>query len=74
MSEAKYPLKHDQLLGAISGIAEKLKQFYQAAQEEPIPEKFLTLLEQLDKASVAADETTPKTPSIDNNETIIKKL
>ncbi|CAM1641765.1 NepR family anti-sigma factor [Bartonella choladocola] len=40
----------DDLLGSNSEIAVKLRQFYTALQEEEIPEKFLDLLEKLDKA------------------------
>ena len=40
----------DDLLGSNSEIAVKLRQFYTAIQEEEIPEKFLDLLEKLDKA------------------------
>lgn len=40
----------DDLLGSNSEIAVKLRQFYTAIQEEKIPEKFLDLLEKLDKA------------------------
>lgn len=40
----------DDLLGSNSEIAVKLRQFYTAIQEEKIPDKFLDLLEKLDKA------------------------
>jgi len=40
----------DDLLGSNSEIAIKLRQFYTAIQDEEIPEKFLDLLEKLDKA------------------------
>ena len=40
----------DDLLGSNSEIAVKLRQFYTAIQKEEIPEKFLDLLEKLDKA------------------------
>ena len=40
----------DDLLGSNSEIAVKLRQFYTAIQEEKIPDKFLDLLDKLDKA------------------------
>ena len=40
----------DDLLGSNSEIAIKLRQFYTAIQEEQIPDRFLDLLEKLDKA------------------------
>ena len=40
----------DDLLGSNSEIAVKLRQFYTAIQEEEIPERFLDLLEKLDRA------------------------
>ncbi|SEL83108.1 hypothetical protein SAMN04487976_113103 [Xaviernesmea oryzae] len=36
-----------------SQVASKLKAFYAAVEQEPIPDMFLDLLEQLDKAEKA---------------------
>lgn len=41
------------LLGSNSNIAVKLKEFYKTLQDEPIPNKFLDLLEKLDQAEEA---------------------
>lgn len=46
--------KQDSLLGAHSQIGETLRAFYGEIQEEEIPQKFLSLLEKLDKAERAA--------------------
>ncbi|WP_412057300.1 NepR family anti-sigma factor [Bartonella sp. DGB2] len=46
------------LFGPQSEIAEKLKQFYTGIQEEEIPERFLDLLEKLDQAEEAAEESS----------------
>jgi|GEM_PF-1090715 len=39
----------DRLLGVHNRIAEQLRAFYSFIQEEEIPQRFLTLLEQLDE-------------------------
>lgn len=43
----EHPLTSD---GAEAQIAQKLRSFYTSVQEEPIPQKFLDLLEKLDLA------------------------
>lgn len=48
-------------LGPNSDIGAKLRAYYGTVQEEPIPEKFLDLLEKLDQA-----EQKPTTPSEGN--------
>ncbi|EJF91625.1 NepR family anti-sigma factor [Bartonella tamiae] len=47
------PTLNDEILGSHSEIASKLKQFYTAIQEEEIPDRFLDLLEKLDRAEKA---------------------
>ena len=39
-----------------SQVAAKLKAFYSAVEQEPIPDMFLDLLEQLDRAEKAGEE------------------
>ncbi|SSC67195.1 NepR family anti-sigma factor [Ciceribacter selenitireducens] len=46
------------MAGVTPGIAEKLRQFYRAVQDEAIPDRFLSLLEKLDQAEKNADQTT----------------
>lgn len=46
-------------LGANSDIGAKLRALYGAVQDEPIPDKFLDLLEQLDQA----EQKTSHAPS-----------
>jgi hypothetical protein len=41
-------------LGPNSDIGAKLRAYYGAVQDQPIPDKFLDLLEQLDRAENAA--------------------
>lgn len=41
-------------LGPNSDIGAKLRAFYGAVQDQPIPDKFLELLEQLDEAERSA--------------------
>ncbi|WP_455478018.1 NepR family anti-sigma factor [Bartonella sp. B10] len=45
-----YFILGDDLLGANSEIARKLRQFYLEIQEEALPMRFLELLEKLDQA------------------------
>ncbi|WP_320411415.1 NepR family anti-sigma factor [Candidatus Tokpelaia sp.] len=51
----------DRLLGVHSRIAEQLRAFYTGIQEEAIPQKFLTLLEQLDEAEKNENNTIMQT-------------
>lgn len=44
------PRRSDDGLGPNSDIGAKLRAYYGTVQEEPIPEKFLDLLEKLDQA------------------------
>lgn len=44
------PRRSEDGLGANSDIGAKLRAYYGTVQEEPIPEKFLDLLEKLDQA------------------------
>lgn len=41
-------------------ISEKLREFYQSVQEEPIPDRFLDLLEKLDEAEEKAKAADKK--------------
>lgn len=43
-----------ELSGAYSEIPKKLKAYYDSLQEEAIPDRFLDLLEKLDRAEQAA--------------------
>ena len=43
------PRRSDEGLGANSDIGAKLRAFYGAVQDQPIPDKFLDLLEKLDQ-------------------------
>lgn len=47
-----------EMAGITPGIAEQLRQFYRAVQDEAIPDRFLSLLEKLDQAEKNADHTT----------------
>lgn len=49
-----------------ASISRKLREFYDAVQDEGIPDRFLTLLERLDEAEKAAN--TPKTTKSVNAE------
>jgi len=51
----------DRLLGVHSRIAEQLRAFYTGIQEEAIPQKFLTLLEQLDEVEKNENKTAMQT-------------
>lgn len=53
------PRRSDDGLGPNSDIGAKLRAYYGTVQEEPIPEKFLDLLEKLDQAE-DTPATTPK--------------
>jgi hypothetical protein len=48
------PLKSPASMDQNSQIVSKLKAFYSAVEEEPLPVAFLDLLEQLDRAEKAA--------------------
>lgn len=41
-------------------ISEKLREFYKSVQEEPIPDRFLDLLEKLDQAEENAKAASKK--------------
>ena len=45
------------MAGTESGIAAQLRQLYQSVQDEAIPDRFLSLLEKLDRAEQQADES-----------------
>jgi len=45
-----------ELSGAYSEIPKKLKAYYDSLQEEAIPDRFLDLLEKLDRAEQAAKQ------------------
>ncbi len=47
------PRRHDDGLGPNSDIGAKLRAFYGAVQDQPIPDKFLDLLEKLDQVERA---------------------
>ena len=48
------PRRTDDSLGANSDIGAKLRAFYGAVQDQPIPDKFLDLLEKLDQVEQAS--------------------
>ncbi|MBC7312970.1 MAG: hypothetical protein H5U11_10800 [Rhizobium sp.] len=50
--------ERQEMAGVTPGIAEQLRQFYRAVQDEAIPDRFLSLLEKLDQAEKNADQTT----------------
>lgn len=51
-------------MGATSKIGDQLRLLYKSVEQEPIPDKFLDLLEKLDEAEAAAGEPTqPSDPS-----------
>lgn len=49
------PRRSDDGLGPNSDIGAKLRALYSSVQDEGIPDKFLDLLEQLDRAEKKAD-------------------
>lgn len=55
----------DGLLGSNSEIAVKLRRFYTAIQDEKLPEKFLDLLEKLDKAEEESQTLNGKGVTVD---------
>ncbi len=56
MNEMSVPRgrRTDDGLGANSDIGAKLRAFYGAVQDQPIPDKFLDLLEKLDQVEQAS--------------------